>query len=213
VRGTGVVSAVYATRGDLYRYGLPRGNLGAPARECGSVDVASNAIELDGHGFEDGDAVVFRSADDANSLPSPLVAGTTYYAKRVNYTRFSVTEKRGLPVINITTAGGVFFVATELPFEEQLELYSRWVDDFLPAHAAPLTCPYPPQVVATVAELAAKKLMQLAGHKSESVDEAELAAKAKLERWAKGLTVRNATRAQHTNLSVTSRQTDGAGSL
>jgi hypothetical protein len=199
-----VSATIYAERADLYKYGLPRGNLGLSARECGKVDTASNSIELDGHGFEDGEAVVFRPCE-GESLPAPLVEGTTYYAKRVNHTRFAVSVRRGIAALDITSIGAAFFVATELPFAEVLEYYSRWVDDLLPAHAVPLTCPLPVQITATVAELAAKKLMHLAGHQSDSVDEFEIAAKAKLERWSAGMVLRDvkATTA-HTNLAITS---------
>jgi len=44
-----------------------------------------------------------------------------------------------------------------------------------------------------VAELSSKRLMALAGHASESMNEAELSAKAQLERFATGLTLRDAT--------------------
>jgi hypothetical protein len=197
------VSAPYATIADLYRYGLARGNLVLSARECGRVDIATDTIELDNHGFENDDKVSFRPCEGA-ALPVPLVEGAAYFAKKVSHTLFAVSLTAGGTAINITAAStGSFFVGIEPPLTEVIEYYSRWVDDFLPAHAAPLTAPYPVQVTATVAELAAKKLMQLAGHKSESVDEFELSAKAKLERWAKGIVVRNATPAQHTNLAVT----------
>ena len=73
-----------------------------------------------------------------------------------------------------------------------------------------------------VAELAAKKLMNLDGKSSEIVNQAEIAAKAMLERFASGMPLRPATgvTTAPTNLAVTSRistRTDprgwGSGSL
>ncbi len=66
----------------------------------------------------------------------------------------------------------------------------------------PLTAPYPVTVVAIVAELAAKKLQQISGVTSVSVNEAEVAAKAQLQRWAKGIPLRDAAATAPTNLAV-----------
>src|SRR5690606_12458718 len=88
-----------------------------------------------------------------------------------------------------------------------LEFYSRFVDAFLPAHLVPLTPDgdgkYPTVATAIVAELAAKKLQLLSGVTSVSVSEAELAAKAQLERWTKGVPLRDARATAPANLAVT----------
>lgn len=197
---------VYATRGDVYRFGLPRGTLGTPARVVASVNATSNVIELDGHGFETDDAIVFRAAE-GGSLPTPLVAGTTYYAKRLTDSTFQVAATAGGSAIDLTTAGANVMVATPLPFDEVLEYYSRWADSCLPAHIVPLEKEtdgrYHPLVVGIVAELAAKKLQFLAGKTSASVDASELAAKAQLERFASGVPLRS-TSESPANLATTS---------
>jgi hypothetical protein len=176
--------------------------LGSSGRLVESSLAASNAITLDGHGFETNDAIEFR-ATEGGTLSSPLVAGTTYYAIRVSDSVFQVAATLSGSAIDLTANGTSMIVAVPQPINEVIEFYSRWVDGFVPAHAVPFTAgSIPVMVKAIVAELAAKKLMQLAGHTSASVNEAELAAKAQLERWSKGVPLRDATETAHTNKAV-----------
>jgi hypothetical protein len=193
--------AAYATRKDVYRYGLARGTIGTPARLCDSASISAETITLDDHGFEDDDELLFRAAD-TGSLPGPLSASTVYYAKRVSDSTFQVAATAGGAAINLTSAGSSFFVMTALPIDDVLEFYSRFVDAFLPAHAVPLEEPYPIVVTAIVAELAARKLQLLSGQTSESMAQVELAAKAQLERWAKGIPLRDAAATAATNKAV-----------
>lgn len=93
-------------------------------------------------------------------------------------------------------------VSKALPFDRILESCSRFADDFMPAHLVPFTAPYPIRVVEIVATLAAKKLQASSGTSSVSVNDAELAAKAQLERFAKGLPLRDATATGPANLAV-----------
>ena len=79
----------YATRSDVYKYGLPRGMLANPGRLCASVLASTNAFELDGHGFETDDPILLR-AEGTGAMPAPLVAGTTYYAIRVSESIFRI---------------------------------------------------------------------------------------------------------------------------
>ncbi len=190
----------YATRANLYQFGLPRGMLANPGRLSGSVLATTDGFELDGHGFETDDALLFR-AESGGTLPAPLVAGTTYYAIRVNDEVFKVAAAPAGAAINLTTDGVSVVVTTALPVDEVLEFYSRFADAFLPAHLVPLTPPYPITVTALVAELAAKKLLLMAGQSSASMAEAELGAKAQLERWAKGIPLRDARATSSANLA------------
>jgi len=183
--------ASYATRADLYKYGLPRGMLANPGRLCASALAATDAFELDGHGFETDDALLFR-AEAGGVLPVPIVAGVTYRAIRVNEQIFQAASVPAGAVIDLMTDGVSVVVASPLPIDEVLEFYSRFVDPFVPAHFVPFEAPYPVTVTAIVAELSAKKLLIIAGQKSESMTETELAAKAQLERWAKGIPLRDA---------------------
>jgi hypothetical protein len=190
----------YATRADVYKYGLPRGMLANPGRLCASVLAATNAFELDGHGLETDDPFLAR-VEAGGTLPAPLVAGTTYYAIRVNEQFFKAAAAPAGAVIDLTTDGVVVVIASPLPFDEVLEFYSRFVDPFIPAHAVPLASPYPVTVTAIVAELTAKKLLLIAGQSSQSMSEAELSAKAQLERWATGIPLRDARATASTNLA------------
>lgn len=190
----------YATRSDVYDYGLSRGAIANPARLCASVLAATDAFELDGHGFETDAELIFR-AESGGVLPAPIVAGEAYYAIRENEQTFKVAAAvRGAP-IDLTTDGAAVLVMTPLPFEKVLKFYSRFVDPFLPAHLVPLTPPYPDTVVGIVAQLSARLLQNIAGQQSNSMTEIQIAAKAQLERWAKGLPLRDARATAPANLS------------
>jgi hypothetical protein len=209
----------YATRRDLYTYGLPRGIVGRQGRLVSSSKAATDVLELDGHGFETDDELLLR-ATEGGTLSAPLAEGTVYYAIRLTDSTFKLAATAGGAAINITSDGVSMVVSTPLPLDEILEVYSRWVDDFLPGHVVPLESPYPVTVVATVAELAAKKIAHLAGVSSESINEAELAAKAKLERWAKGIPLRDTRATASANKAVYTTATGsddprgwGSGSL
>lgn len=206
-------SDVYCTREDLYRYGLPRGLLANPGRLVAAVYPSTDIFELDGHGFGDAEsgrtAVLFR-AEAGGSLPAELTAGTTYYAEFVTDSTFQAyADAIGGSPINLSTAGSGIVVSTKLPIDEVSEYYSRFVDDFLPAHAVPLTPPYPVRVSGVVAELVATRLLIIAGQKSGTMNEIELAAKAQLERWAKGLPLRDARATIRANLSYSGNATGG----
>ena len=194
----------YATRADVYKYGLPRGMLANPGRLCASALATSDAFELDGHGLETADPFIPR-AEAGGVLPVPYVAGTTYYAIRVNEQFFkgaaSAIAATAGTAIDMTADGSAVVIATALPFDDVLEFYSRFVDAFLPAHVVPLKSPYPVTVTALVAELTAKKLLLIAGQSSASMTEAELAAKAQLERWAKGIPLRDSRATAPANLA------------
>lgn len=182
----------YASRADVYKFGLPRGSLGNPGRVVASALAATSTIELFEHGFVLGDAITFRITE-GGVLSAPLVAGTVYYAVPVTDSTFQLsTTPNGLSAVTLTTDGDSMIVSIDLPVDDLLERYSRFVDGFLPAHVVPLPTPYPITVVATVAELTAKKLQILSGLISESMRDTELAAKAQLERWASTLPVRDA---------------------
>jgi len=198
----------YATRSDVYLYGLPRGSLGNPGRLADSSLASTSTITLSEHGFATGDALTLR-ATAGGALSSPLTSGTTYYAIYVNDSEFQVaTTPTGSP-ITLTTDGVSVMVTADLPFDAILEFYSRFADGFLPAHAVPLVTPYPITVVAIVATLAAKRLQILSGVTSESMKDEEIAAKAQLERYATGIPVRDAAPPTiPTNLAVTKVERD-----
>ena len=200
----------YATRRDLYRYGLPRGTLGGQARLVASSSENNDTLVLDDHGFETGDAVLVRAVD-GGTLSSPLQESTTYYVVRLTSSTFKLAATEGGAAINLTTDGESMMVSTELPFDDVIEFYSRFVDALMPAHVVPFEADesgkFPTLVTALVAELASKKLQNLSGVSSVSVDATELAAKAQLERWAKGFSLRDSRATASANLAITSSST------
>ncbi len=205
--------AAYATKGDLFKYGLPRGALANPGRLVESCLASTDVLTLEGHGFETNDQVQLR-ATDGGTLSAPLVAGTTYYVIKLTDSTFKLAATSGGTAIDITTNGVSMLVATPLPVDDVLEFYSRFVDAFLPAEFVPLTAPYPVTVAAIVAELAAKKLLLISGQTSESMEQMEIGAKAQLERYAKGLPLRGvASSAQLAIVSTSDPRGWGSGSL
>ncbi len=199
----------YATRRDVFRYGLARGTIAGEGRLVASSVASTNILELEGHGFETDDEVLVR-AIEGGTLSAPLVAGTTYYVIRLTDSTFQLAATAAGSAIDLTTNGVTMLVSIALPFAEILEFYSRFVDAFLPAHLVPLEAPYPVTVVALVAELAAKRLQLIAGVSSVAMTETELAAKAQLERWAKGIPLRDSAATASANLAVTSTLGDTA---
>jgi hypothetical protein len=203
-RGRGARAYVneYCVRGDLYVYGLPRGTLGMVGRLADSALAATSTITLDGHGFEANDAIVFR-ATEGGTLPGGLVAGTTYYVLRIDDATFQVSASPSGSAITLSSDGTNVLVAIALPFTQVIEFFSRWADSFFPGHAVPFVDPVPVLVKGLVAELSAKKCLQLAGHKAQSIDEAQVAAAAQLQRFAAGMPIRDATATAPTNLTRT----------
>lgn len=181
----------YCAESDLYDFGIPRGGIPNPGRLAADppASASTDAIELDGHGFVLDGLVSFR-AEAGGTLPSPLVAGTTYYAKPVNDAYFQVSATAGGAAIDLTTAGSGVVVLTPLPISEAIEFASALIDDMIPSHAVPLTVPYPPIIVMTCAELAAAKLAARSGSASVSLAGTADAARKRLERWATGVPVR-----------------------
>lgn len=196
----------YATARDLYTYGLRRGVLVNAGREVASSLASTNVLTLDGHLFETDDQVTLRAVDGSEDavLSAPLVAGTVYYAIRLTDSTFSLALTAGGGAIDLSSNGSSMMVKAELPIDELLEAYSRFVDDFIPAHLVPLESPYPVTVVRIVCELTAAKLLSLAGQSSVSMTEAEVGAKAQLERWSKGIPIRDASATASANLAITS---------
>lgn len=181
---------VYATRRDVYRYGLPRGTLSMKGRELESVSASSDLLELNEHGFDDGDQVLVRAAE-GGTLATPLVQGTPYYVIRVTDATFKLAATEGGDPIDLTVDGASMIVASPLPFDDVLEEMSRVVDGIIP-HVVPLTAPYPITVVAATAKLAAQELQRLAGITSASTKDMIADLKERLTLWAKGVPIRDA---------------------
>ncbi len=195
-----VTADLYCSRADVNKR-LPLGSIVSPAGIVASVNATSNAITFDGHGLETDDAVTVRAIEDG-TLPSPLVAGTTYYAIRLSNATFSLSATVSGSAINITTSGDEMSISREPNYDETIEFYSRWADGFLPAHLVPLTSTIHPLVRGVVADLAAKKILNVNGQDSSVINSAELAAKAMLERYAAGIPLRGADVSASSNLAI-----------
>lgn len=202
----------YCEFSDLFEHGVSRGALRNEGRLVDSASVSSNTFELDVHGFDSGQELTFR-AEAGGSLPSPLVAGTIYYAVPVSESRFSVAATSGGAAIDLTTAGSGVVVVAELSESSAREWASRMIDDMIPAHLVPLISPYPATVVMTCAELAAGKLLSLQGQQSRSLGEIADAARKRLERWGRGVPIRgtNAPKAAALAASASAPYNDGRG--
>jgi hypothetical protein len=194
--------SAYCISSDLYAYGLPRGGLPNPGRIASAVSTSANTITVDGHGFALNAQVTFR-AESGGSLPSPLAAGTAYYAIPVTDSTFQVATASGGGAVDLTTAGVNVVCIAELPFDECIEWASNLVEGFLPAHVVPLTAPYPPVVVACTADLAASRLLAYVGGSRIDQQAKLVEAQRMLERWAKAIPIRGAIRPASANMAIT----------
>jgi hypothetical protein len=182
--------------------------LGSPGRLVASVDLAMGMFELDGHGFEEFDKLVFRAAS-GGMLPTPIQSGRVYYALRISESRFQVAASASAVALTFSGTAKLVSVATELPFEDVFDFYSRFVDSAAASHSTPFAEPYPTIITATVAELSARKLQLLAGHTSEAVKEYEIQARALIREWSKGAApVRDTTKSDSTNLSIVAKRSE-----
>lgn len=193
---------LYCTRSDVARW-IPDGMLARQARIIASAAASTDLLELDAHGYATDDPVIVRALD-GGILSAPLVDGTTYFAIYVSDSTFKLAATAGGAAIDLTTDGDQMVVTKDAPYDDVIEFYSRWADAFLPAHLVPLTGTIHPTVKGIVAELSAKKLMNLDGKSSDIVNQAEIASKAMLERFAAGLPLRGAAATASSNLAVTS---------
>ncbi len=195
---------LYCSRTDVNRR-IPLGSIVSPAGIVASSIAATNVITFDGHGLETDDEVTVRALE-GGTLSAPFVEGTVYFARRLTNATFSLAATAGGAVIDITTNGVSMMVTKEPLYDEHIEFYSRWADAFLPAHLVPLgrTEAVHPTVKGIVAELTARKLLNIGGQDSALLAAAELANKAMLERFAKGLPLRGAAATASANLAVTS---------
>ena len=191
----------YATAADVVPF-LPAGGLPNPARVA-TGSASGDYLESEGHGYADDTPVTLR-AETGGSLPSPLVAGTTYYVRAATSSRFQLAATAGGAAINLTTDGSNFVVAGPLPFAAWIEWADRQVDSFLPAHVVPLD-PVPTMVVTASAERAAMRGLQATIGSDIDLGPRLDAIGQRLTRWAKSLPVRgvNVQTQQPVNLAIT----------
>lgn len=204
----------YASRSDLYNHGLPRGLMASPARLASGMSASTDTLILDQHGFEDDDPVTLR-AEEGGSLPAAIVDGTTYYVKRTSDVAFQLAATAGGSAINWATDGDRVLVtpSTDAMVDAALEMYSRLVDSYLPAHAVPLESPYPTVVVHIVAKLAAADLLAQMGQASALVQANAEQTRKELARLMTGIPLRDSRATEQTNLAIARQisRTSGRG--
>jgi hypothetical protein len=192
----------YCTPSDLHAFGVPRGATPNPGRVLSSA--IDSVCSLDGHGFETGDAILFQPAGDG-AMPAGLSAGVTYYAEADTEHTFRVRSTAGGVAITFTDAEDPIMVVAPLNRDAAIAWADRLIDDMAAGQAVPFddASVYPagvPEIIRmTSAELAAGKLLSVAGAASKSLSETVDAAVKRIERWSKGLPVRGTpteTRAQ-----------------
>lgn len=195
----------YCSPSDLYAFGVPRGATPNPGRCLASA--IDDTCTLDVHGFETGDAILFRPAGDG-IMPAGLSAGVTYYAESVSEHTFRVRATAGGSAISFTDAADPIVVIAPLNRDAAIAWSDRMLDDMVPGQLTPFDDPaiYPagvPEIVRmTSAELAAGKLLAVTGAASRSLADTVDTAVKRLERWAKGLPVRNTPVESRANLAT-----------
>lgn len=197
--------AVYAQRADLYSHGLPRGLLVEERRLITSVDVPTSTLMLGQHGLST-DQLIELVVDEGGALPSPLTAGTAYYAQPVASSESLLrlaTSPGGIPVVLTDSGSGTFglFVPINSTIDACLEYVSRKIDRHLIAHQVQLTPPYPVEVVGICAKIAARELLERLGRASDMIAAAAERAEGELPFLARGVPLRDAAATPAANLA------------
>jgi hypothetical protein len=196
----------YCQPSDLYSFGVPRGATPNPGRVLAAL--LDNVCTLDVHGFSTGDPIFFRPAG-SGSLPAELSEGVTYYAESVSEHTFRVRATAGGAALTISDAEDPVVVASPLPISDAIAWASRIIDDHMPAHAMPIEdgATVPEIVRMTCAELAAGKLLAMTGSATASLSAVVDGALKRLDRWSKGVPLRDANAPERTNLAATAPAT------
>lgn len=168
-----------------------------------SALAASDEISYDGHGLETNDPVTVRALS-GSVLPTPLVAGTTYYVIRHTNSAFALSATLNGSAIDLTTDSYTLVVARDPDFDMWIEFYSRWTDVSLPGHLVPLQSPIHPLVRGLVADMVAERMFNVSGQPTtEAMKALEIATLAQLTRFAAGLPLRGAVATESANTALT----------
>ena len=193
-----MTAALYCAARDLYANGLPRGSIPNPARLIEFAD--SVFVFLTDHGFETGDLVRFRKDDDSAVLP-PEIAIVDCFVKKLDDRAFGVSLTLGGDYVLFSVVPERILVWAPLDIDGAIRRASRAIDEMIPAHAVPLSEPFPEIVTITAAELAIGYLMN--GSASKSLADIVDGAQKRLRVWAAGVPIRGTDNtAERTNLAV-----------
>ncbi len=174
--------------------------------------ISTTSVTYDGHGLETNDPVTVRAIGPGGALPSNLVAGTTYYAKRVSNEAFQLSATVDGAAIVFATSAIDLVVARVPDFDMWIEFYSRWVDTSLPAHFVPLgrTEAVHPLIRGLTADMVAERMFNISGQpSSEAMKALEVSTAAQLARFATGLPLRGAVAPSRANLAISRKSSTG----
>ena len=160
--------SAYCSIANVYEW-VPRGSVSAQPLLVAAVDASANVLTIDGHGFALDDEITFR-VEAGGSMPSPLVAGTTYYAIPVTSSTFQVATSAGGSAVNLTTVGENVVAVVPPPWARWIAAASGELEDVLRAHLVPLSAPYPEVVVSYTAGVTAGKALRWCGTKTDQLD-------------------------------------------
>ena len=190
------------------------GSLPNVARLIASVSAASEILTLDGHGLELNQELTFR-AESGGSVPSPVVAGTTYYAIPLTSDTFQITASISGPALNITTAGSNLLVIPEMPWAGWIDECSAMVDQTLPGHVVPVevdpvTGKYPEPVRLYCAALLAMRALAHVGASTAAVQSQMEFWNKQTDKWAKGGIIRGTNAPRVANIAALNPPTSDA---
>jgi len=193
--------SAYCTIADVYTW-IPRGSIAIPARLV-SASASTDALTIDSHGLETGDVVTFR-VGSGGTIPTGLVAGTTYYVIKLSDSSLSVSLTDGGAAVDITAAGANTLIVVAIPWTSWIAQSSAELESTMPAHAVPLDSPYPAIVTAYTAGIVAEKALSWAGVGSPpSFSERMDRVRAELKEWRKnGIPIRGAIVPTSSNRAV-----------
>jgi hypothetical protein len=155
-----------------------------------SASVSTDILTCDGHGLATDDPVTFR-ADAGGSLPSPLAAGTTYYAIALTDSTFKVASSAGGDALNLTTAGSNVLLIVQPPWTRWIEEESAIAECSCPSHLVPFAST--PAIVRRLVSLLVASRGLSFGGKSAGTLQPELETAWKLfMAWNKGQAIRGA---------------------
>jgi hypothetical protein len=199
-----MTQTAYCTTADVYRF-VPPGVLEVPGRLVSAVSSTSEVITLAGHGLSTDQEVLFR-AESGGSLPSPLVAGTTYYAIVLTADTFQVATAAGGGAINLTTAGTNVILVVPLQWTAWIAECSAMVEQTMPAHVVPClnsdgSIPEPVRVY-TAALVALRALAHVGAETAAVQGQMEFWSK-QADKWGRGVPLRGVDVPASANCAIT----------
>jgi len=192
---------------------IASGSVPNAGRLCASALDSGDVFELDCHGFSLDEPLRFRP-EEGGGLPSPLVAGTTYYALPVDEARFSVSATAGGSAIPLTSDGSLVVVLRDRPVAWAIAMASDYVSPALRGNVEPASLLEVPHQVRSLVALYAARILRVWSQR-EHADLAPLIidAEKRLDKWMRGVPTGGADATGPANLAVSRSGTRAAGGL